>query len=168
MRHGKSGRKLGRNSSHRKAMFRNMVTSLLEHGAVQTTDAKAKELRRVADRMITLGKSNTLHSKRRAARYVRSRDVVAKLFDEIAPGFSQREGGYTRIVKIGQRRGDGAAMSLIELMPAGAPAAREQRSVAPSVAPAVVPETKERFDVGPDAEADAVDADVEDAGDTEE
>ncbi len=155
MRHGKSGRKLGRNSSHRKAMFRNMVTSLLEHGAVQTTDAKAKELRRVADRMITLGKTNTLHAKRRAARTLRSRDVLAKLFDEIAPGFTERDGGYTRIVKLGPRRGDGAEMSIIELMPAGAPEARARRAVAPSVAPAVVPETKERFDVGPDDDGDA-------------
>lgn len=158
MRHQKAGRKLGRTGSHRRAMFRNMVTSLLEHGAIRTTDQKAKELRRVADRMVTLGKRNTVHAKRQAAKTIKRRDVLVRLFDEIAPGYEERHGGYTRIVKLGRRQGDNAMMSLIELMPAGAPEKRERRRpVAPSVAPsAAVPETKERFDVEASEEESAV------------
>jgi large subunit ribosomal protein L17 len=96
-------------------MLRNMVTSLLLHEHLQTTDAKAKELRRWADRMVTLGKRGTLHARRQALSFVRSRAVVRKLFDDIAPRFSQRPGGYTRITKIGSRRGDAAPVSVIEL-----------------------------------------------------
>jgi large subunit ribosomal protein L17 len=119
MRHLKSGRKLNRSSSHRHAMWRNMVTSLLQREHLQTTDAKAKELRRFAERMITLGKRNTLHARRQALAFVRSRTVVAKLFDEIAPRFASRPGGYTRITKLGTRRGDAAPVSLIELTERG-------------------------------------------------
>ena len=156
MRHGKSGRRFGRTTSHRKAMFRNMVTSLLEHGRIRTTDQRAKELRKLAARMVTLGKRGTLHSRRLAARTIQDPGVVQKLFDEIAPGFVERQGGYTRIIKLGPRRGDNALMSMIELMPAGAPELKARRrrptvAVKPSVA---IPETKERFDV--DAEAEAV------------
>jgi large subunit ribosomal protein L17 len=115
MRHLKSGRKLNRSASHRRAMWRNMVTSLLQHEHLQTTDAKAKELRRWTDRMITLGKRGSLHARRQALAFVRSRPVVAKLFDEIAPRFRDRPGGYTRITKLGSRRGDAAPVSLIEL-----------------------------------------------------
>ncbi len=127
MRHRKSGRQLGRNSSHRKAMFRNMVTSLFEHERVQTTDAKAREVRRVAEKLITLGKRGDLHARRQALAYVRSKTVVAKLFAELSPRYANRPGGYTRIVKLGSRRGDNAPMSLVELVqeayPAGAGAA---------------------------------------------
>ena len=119
MRHLKSGRKLNRTSSHRKALFRNMVTSLLEHEQVRTTDAKAKELRRVADRMITLGKRGSLHARRQAAAYIKSRSVITKLFSEVAERFRDRPGGYTRIVKIGVRHGDAASMSVIELTDRG-------------------------------------------------
>jgi large subunit ribosomal protein L17 len=119
MRHLKSGRKLNRSSSHRRALFRNMVTSLLQHEHLQTTDAKAKELRRWVDRMVTLGKRGTLHARRQALAFVRSRTVVAKLFDDIAPRFSTRPGGYTRITKLGIRRGDAAPISLIELTERG-------------------------------------------------
>ena len=119
MRHLKSGRKLNRSSSHRHAMWRNMVTSLLQHEHLQTTDAKAKELRRWVDRMVTLGKRGTLHARRQALAFVRSRAVVAKLFDDIAPRFSTRPGGYTRITKLGSRRGDAAPISLIELTERG-------------------------------------------------
>lgn len=156
MRHRKTGRKLGRNSSHRKAMFRNMVTSLFLHGRIQTTEAKAKELRRVADRLITLGKRNTLHAKRLAARKLRSstttdgelrRLALSRLFDEIAPGYAERDGGYTRIIKLDRRRGDNAPMSIIELMPPGPPERKKRKPVAPTLAPtADVPETKEKFD----------------------
>ena len=115
MRHLKSGRKLNRSSAHRKAMFRNMVTSLLLHERVQTTDAKAKELRRWADRIVTLGKRGSLHARRQALAYVRDRNVVKKLFEEIAPRFRARAGGYTRITKVGLRLGDAAPLSIIEL-----------------------------------------------------
>jgi len=117
MRHNKAGRKLGRNASHRKAMFRNMVTSLFEHGKIRTTDAKAKEVRRIAEKLITLGKRGDLHSRRRALAYVRSVSVVGKLFDEISKQFAARPGGYTRIVKLGSRVGDNAPVSVIELVP---------------------------------------------------
>ena len=148
MRHGKSGRKLNRDGAHRKAMFRNMVTSLLRHGRIRTTDQKAKELRRVAARMVTLGKKGTLHARRLAAKTINDPEVLQHLFDEIAPGYAERHGGYTRIVKIGRRRGDNALMSMIELMPAGAPETKApRRRAAPAVRPSVaIPETKERFD----------------------
>jgi len=115
MRHYKVGRKFGRESAHRTAMFRNMVTSLIMHGRLTTTDAKAKELRRYADRMITLGKQQTVAARRRARRFMRTDASVSRLFAEVAPKFSGRAGGYTRIVKIARRRGDNAPMSVIEL-----------------------------------------------------
>ena len=160
MRHQKSGRMLGRTSAHRKAMFRNMVTSLFEHGSIRTTDARAKELRKVADRMVTLGKRNTVHARRHAAKTIQDGGVLQKLFGEIADGFSERQGGYTRIIKLGNRRGDNAPISVIELMPFGAPDAKQRkRPVAPKVTKrADVPQTKERFDVeaAPEAEVEAV------------
>jgi large subunit ribosomal protein L17 len=115
MRHLKAGRKLNRSGAHRKALLRNLVTSLLEHEQVRTTDAKAKELRGVADRMVTLGKRGTLHARRQALAYIRKRSVVAKLFDEVAERFRERPGGYTRVVKLGHRHGDAAPMSIIQL-----------------------------------------------------
>lgn len=124
MRHQKAGRKLGRESAHRTALMRNMVTSLIEHGRIRTTDAKAKELRRYADRMVTLGKQSTLAARRRARGFVRTDEAVRRLFDEIAPRFADRAGGYTRIVKLGMRRGDSAPLSIIEFVegPAEKPA----------------------------------------------
>lgn len=120
MNHRKTGRKLGRTSAHRKALFRNMVTSLLEHEQIRTTDAKAKELRGVAERMITLGKKGTLHARRNALRTIRSKEVTAKVFDELAARYKDRPGGYTRVIKLGQRPGDAAPMSIIELVDRGA------------------------------------------------
>ncbi len=116
MNHRKSGRKLGRSVSHRKALFRNMVTSLLEHEQIRTTDAKAKELRGIADRMITLGKRGTLHARRQALETIRSKEVTSKLFDVLAKRYSERPGGYTRVIKLGRRPGDAAEMSIIELV----------------------------------------------------
>lgn len=116
MRHNKSGRRLGRTTSHRVAMFRNMVTSLLSNERIITTDAKAKEIRSVAEKMITLGKRGDLHAHRQAASYIREKSVVTKLFTMIAPRFKDRQGGYTRIIKLGQRLGDAASMSVIELV----------------------------------------------------
>lgn len=116
MRHNNSGRRLGRTTSHRVAMFRNMVTSLLNHERIITTDAKAKEIRSVAEKMITLGKRGDLHAHRQAASYIREKSVVTKLFSTIAPRYKERQGGYTRIIKLGQRLGDAASMSVIELV----------------------------------------------------
>ena len=116
MRHNKSGRKLGRNSGHRNAMMRNMVTSLIEHGRITTTDSRAKELRKLVDRMITLGKRGDLHARRQVSLVIRTRQVVAKLFDQIGPRFKDRPGGYTRIIKLGSRLGDNAPQSIIELV----------------------------------------------------
>jgi len=116
MRHRVAGVKLGRSPAHRRALFRNLVTALLQYEAVRTTDAKAKELRRWGDRMITLGKDGSLHARRRAASIIQSQSVVKKLFEEIAPRFKTRNGGYTRVVKIGIRHGDAAPVSLVELV----------------------------------------------------
>ena len=116
MRHRKRHGKLGRTSAHRSAMLRNMVTSLLEHERVETTDAKAKELRRIADRMITLGKRGDLHARRRALSVIRSSDVTAKLFGELAERYRERPGGYTRVLKVRQRTGDAAPLSIVELV----------------------------------------------------
>jgi large subunit ribosomal protein L17 len=115
MMHAKTGRKLHRTESHRKALFRNMVTSLLEHEKIETTDAKAKELRKVADRMITWGKRGDLHARRLSRSVITSNKVVQKLFSDLAPRFKDREGGYTRIIKVGRRKGDNAPVSIIEL-----------------------------------------------------
>lgn len=109
-------RKLNINSGHRRAMFRNIVTSLLDKEKIQTTEPKAKELRSIAEKMITLGKRGDLHARRQALAYLLSEDVVTKLFDSIANRYADRQGGYTRIVKLDQRRGDSAQMVLVELV----------------------------------------------------
>ena len=109
-------RKLGKATDHRIAMLKNLTTALLENGKIETTVAKAKEVRSLAERMITLGKQNTLHTRRQALSYITKEDVVTKLFNEIAPKYADRNGGYTRIVKIGPRRGDAAEMAIIELV----------------------------------------------------
>ena len=109
-------RKLGRPTAHRKAMLRGLVTLLLENGQVETTLTRAKELRAVADKMITLGKTNTLASRRAAYAYITKSEVVKKLFDEIAPKYESRNGGYTQIYKLGPRRGDAAEMAIIKLV----------------------------------------------------
>lgn len=133
MRHRTAGRKLNKSSSHRLAMLRNMVTSLLEHERIVTTLPKAKELRKAAEKMITLGKRGDLHARRQAASYVRSKALVTKLFNDLAPQYADRQGGYTRIIRTGVRPGDTAPMALIELVnyeaPApAAPKAQEQSS----------------------------------------
>lgn len=116
MRHANAGRRLGRTTSHRIAMFRNMVTSFLLHEKITTTDAKAKELRPIAEKMITLGKRGDLHAVRQAAAYIRDKKVVTKLFESIAPRYKERDGGYTRIIKLGIRLGDNADVSILELV----------------------------------------------------
>ena len=116
MRHRKSGRKLGRTSEHRKAMMRNMVTSLFEHERIVTTVPKAKEARKVADKMITLAKRGDLHARRQAHAFIQSKDIVAKLFDVIHVQYVDRNGGYTRIIQTGRRNGDAAPMAILELV----------------------------------------------------
>ncbi len=116
MRHRVQGKKLSRDSAQRKALLRNLVTSFLEKERIRTTLSKAKATRPVAEKMITLAKKDSLHSRRLALRYIYKREVVKKLFDDVGPRFSERPGGYTRIVKIGPRAGDGAEMALLELV----------------------------------------------------
>jgi len=115
MRHLNAGRKLNRSAAHRRALFRNLVTALFERERIRTTDAKAKEVRRLAERMITLGKDGSLAARRRALSYIQKRAVVAKLFSDIAPRFTERPGGYTRIIKLGIRHGDAAPISVLQL-----------------------------------------------------
>ena len=116
MRHHRSGRKLGRDASHRKALYANLASALIEHGRIKTTAAKAKEVRPVAEQMITLGRRGDVAARRQAASYLRSGDVVHKLFSDVAPRFADRPGGYSRIVKLGPRAGDSAEMAYLELV----------------------------------------------------
>ena len=116
MRHARAGKKLGRDSAHRKALYSNLAGALIEHGRIKTTVTKAKAVKPIAEQMITLGRRGDIHSRRQATAYLRSQDVVHKLFSEVAPRFAERPGGYTRIVKLGPRQGDAAAMVYLELV----------------------------------------------------
>jgi large subunit ribosomal protein L17 len=116
MRHRNEGRKLSRNTSHRRALLRNLVTSLLEHGRLMTTLPKAKEVRPLAEKMISLGKQETLHARRRVHSYLLKDSTAKKVFDTIAPKFAGRNGGYSRIIRLGNRKGDGADLAIIELL----------------------------------------------------
>ncbi len=116
MRHKKKGRKLGRTSAHRKAMLANMAIALIEHERIKTTEPKSKELRRTAEKLITLAKRGDLHARRLAARTIRDKEILKKLFEDIGPRYTERNGGYTRITKLGTRFGDGAPMAVIELV----------------------------------------------------
>ena len=116
VRHHIAGRRLGRPTAHRKALIRNLVKDLMVHESIRTTEAKAKEARRTAEKMITLGKDGTLHARRQAVKFLNDKAVTAKIFDEIAPRFADRPGGYTRVLKLGRREGDGAAMARLELV----------------------------------------------------
>ena len=116
MRHRKSGRKLGRDASHRKALYANLTGALIEHGRIKTTAAKAKEVRPVAEQMITLGRRGGVPARRQALKFLRSQDVVHKLFSDVGPRFAERPGGYSRIVRIGPRLGDAAEMVYLELV----------------------------------------------------
>jgi large subunit ribosomal protein L17 len=132
VRHRRSGRKLGRDASHRKALYANLTSALIEHGRIKTTAAKAKEVRPVAEQMITLGRRGGVPARRQALKYLRSQDVVHKLFSEVGPRFVDRPGGYSRIVRIGPRQGDAAEMVYLELVDyvppeTSAPAPRPRR-----------------------------------------
>jgi large subunit ribosomal protein L17 len=146
MRHRVAGRKLSRHTQHRNLMFRNMLVSLLQHERIQTTLAKGKELRRWADKIISLGKKGTLHARRRAFDLLRDREAVKKIFEEIVPRLKDREGGYTRIYKMGWRQGDGAPLSLVELVTFSAPEQKKKSPVkkAKEALEKVAPKRKEK------------------------
>jgi large subunit ribosomal protein L17 len=116
VRHHRSGKKLGRDAAHRKALYSNLAGALIEHGRIRTTEAKAKAVKPIAEQMITLGRRGDIHARRQAIAYLRSQDVVHKLFSEVAPRFADRPGGYSRIVKLGPRQGDAAEMVYLELV----------------------------------------------------
>ncbi len=164
MRHRVAGRGLGRSSSHRKALIRNQITELLRHDRIVTTEAKAKSVRPAAEKVITLGKRGSLHARRQADAILTDKKVLKRLFDDIAPRFGERRGGYTRIVKLGPRQGDGAHMALIELVdgPIAVPQA------APAVAEEAVAEEAAATDESPAAQlADTDDAATDDSADDE-
>ncbi len=163
MRHRKSGRKLGRTSSHRLAMFRNMVTSLLEHERIYTTDAKAKDLRRWTDWMITLGKRGDLHARRQALQVIRDKSVVHKLFTDLAQRYQARSGGYTRTVKVGFRAGDGAPLSLIELITRETEKKKSKKKRKPSKPAKVKPPVAETAAEAEPAATEVVEAEPEEA-----
>ena len=141
MRHARSGKKLGRDSAHRKALYSNLAGALIEHGRIETTDAKARAVKPFAEKLITLGKRGDLHARRQALAALRSNDVVHRLFADVAPRFSDRPGGYTRIVKLGPRQGDAAEMVYLELVdfePVATPMAL-RRAQSPEEAPPAEP-----------------------------
>ncbi len=116
MRHHRTGKKLGRDSSHRKAMYANLAAALIEHGRIRTTETKAKAVRPIVEKMITLGRDGSIHARRQALAFLRTQEVVHLLFSEVAPRFQDRPGGYTRVVKLGPRQGDAAPMAYLELV----------------------------------------------------
>ena len=146
MRHRVAGRKLSRHTQHRELMFRNMLVSLLQHERIKTTLAKAKELRSWADKLISLGKKGSLHARRQAFALLRDKGIVKKLFDEIVPQLKDRQGGYTRIYRMGWRLGDGAPLSLIELVTFSHPEEKKKSTVekAKKVLEKVTPKRKKK------------------------
>ena len=142
MRHARAGKKLGRDSAHRKALYSNLAGALIEHGRIRTTVTKAKAVKPIAEQMITLGRRGDLHARRQATAFLRSRDVVHRLFADVAPLFKDRPGGYTRIVKLGPRPGDSAEMAYLELVDEEF-VAREREARTPEPVAAVEPETVE-------------------------
>jgi large subunit ribosomal protein L17 len=183
VRHARSGKKLGRDSAHRKALYSNLAGALIEHGRIKTTVTKAKAVKPIAEQMITLGRRGDLHARRQATAFLRSRDVVHKLFAEVAPRFKDRPGGYARIIKIGPRPGDAAEMVYLELVdeeyvekqreertpePVAAAVPVEAAEEAPATEAEVVEEPTDEVDVTEDAEAEAeVDETVADDGSAE-
>jgi len=155
MRHRKAGRNLGRDSSHRRAMLRNMVTSLFKHEQLETTDARAKELRVVAEKMISLAKRGDLHSRRQALAYIRDKATTKKLFEDLKERYLDRQGGYLRTVKKGNRKGDGAPISVIQLLPAEEGKKKGKKKAKPTVSKAKKkPTAKERPKPTPESKKD--------------
>jgi large subunit ribosomal protein L17 len=175
VRHARAGKKLGRDSAHRKALYSNLAGALIEHGRIKTTVTKAKAVKPHVEHMITLGRRGDLHARRQATAFLRSRDVVHKLFADVAPLFKDRPGGYTRIIKIGTRPGDSAEMAYIELVDDEYVATqREERTPDPVVVPEVpveaaeeLPETEEELVEDPEAAADVLAAEEEAPADAE-
>ncbi len=156
MRHARSGKKLGRDSAHRKALYSNLAGALIEHGRIKTTVTKAKAVKPIAEQMITLGRRGDLHARRQATAFLRSRDVVHKLFADVAPLFKDRPGGYTRIVKLGPRQGDAAEMAYLELVNEEYVAAqREERTPEPVAVAEPADEAAEAEEVTEEPEAEA-------------
>ena len=172
MRHARSGKKLGRDSAHRKALYSNLAGALIEHGRIKTTVTKAKAVKPIAEQMITLGRRGDLHARRQATAFLRSRDVVHKLFADVAPLFKDRPGGYTRIVKIGPRQGDAAEMAYLELVNEEYVAAqREERTPEPAAAAVEEPVDEPEEAAEPEAEAEEApdaEAEAESAGEADE
>ncbi len=177
MRHARSGKKLGRDSAHRKALYSNLAGALIEHGRIKTTVTKAKAVKPIAEQMITLGRRGDLHARRQATAFLRSRDVVHKLFADVAPLFKDRPGGYTRIVKLGPRPGDAAEMAYLELVDEEYVATqREERTPEPAAAVAepedeVEEEPVDEAEDGSDDEPEAAEepeAEAESAGGADE
>lgn len=178
MRHRKAGRHLGRDSAHRKALYRNLVTDLLRYERITTTDAKAREIRPIAEKMITLGRRGDLHARRQALRYIYDRYVVEKLFDDIAPRMADRPGGYLRITRLEPRKGDGAKMAVIETVDyqealdlAEAPPAEEAEAAPDADEPQASIEADDDVEESVASleteEVEAEEAESEDAGDEE-
>jgi large subunit ribosomal protein L17 len=169
VRHARAGKKLGRDSAHRKALYSNLAGALIEHGRIKTTVTKAKAVKPIAEQMITLGRRGDLHARRQATAFLRSRDVVHKLFADVAPLFKDRPGGYTRIVKIGPRAGDSAEMAYLELVDEEY-VAKEREARTPEPAAVAEPEVEETADE-PEAVSDTSDEapepEVEEVSDTE-
>ena len=162
MRHRVSGRRLGRSSSHQKAMFRSLASALITHEHIETTDARAKELRRVTDRLVTLGKKGTLHARRQAYKYLNDHQLVQKLFDEIAPRFSDRPGGYTRLVKSRIRFVDQAPMTFVRFVTDELPTpAAEKETVATEQSATVEEQVKAGVDAELKANAEEAEAETD-------
>ena len=161
MRHHRSGRKLGRDASHRKALYSNLTGALIEHGRIRTTAAKAKEVRPVAEQMITLGRRGGVPARRQALKFLRSQDVVHKLFSDVGPRFAERPGGYSRIVRLGPRLGDAAEMVYLELVDyvppeVSAPPPRSRRERAEEeTGPEAEEQSEPAAEAAPEAEAEA-------------
>jgi large subunit ribosomal protein L17 len=164
MRHARSGKKLGRDSAHRKALYSNLAGALIEHGRIKTTVTKAKAVKPIAEQMITLGRRGDLHARRQATAFLRSRDVVHKLFAEVAPRFKDRPGGYSRIIKIGPRPGDAAEMVYLELVDEEyVEKQREERTPEVVVAEPVAAAPVEADEEAPETEAEAVEEPADEA-----
>jgi large subunit ribosomal protein L17 len=162
VRHQRSGKKLGRDSAHRKALYANLTGALIEHGRIKTTATKAKAVKPIAEQMITLGRRGDLHARRQATAFLRSKDVVHKLFAEVGPQFAERPGGYTRIVKIGPRYGDAADMVYLELVDSTLVfKTRIPRETAEETAAVEPPAVEETEAVEPEAEADVAEAEAD-------
>ena len=159
MRHQRTGKKLGRDSAHRKALYSNLAGALIEHGRIRTTVTKAKAVNPLAEQMITLGRRGDLHARRQATAFLRSRDVVHHLFAHVAPRFKERPGGYTRIIKLGPRQGDAAEMVYLELVEEGYTPGAKPEVAAPAAAAVAAPVAEPEE---PAAEADAA-AEADDA-----